>query len=175
MTQYSKRMVIMHWVTLALLLAAWYLGDNLADSTDQGKATLSGYVVHMLVGGAVFFATILRLYFRRHDGIPPPAGDTAMDRVAKAIQNLIYVLLFALPVSGIVIIFTSKVGAALVASNASMLPHAHGFRGVVAHEVHEQLVNVLIALVGLHVLGAFKHQFIAKDGLMGRMMLRRKS
>lgn len=27
MTQYSKRMVIVHWLTLALLIAAWFLGD----------------------------------------------------------------------------------------------------------------------------------------------------
>jgi cytochrome b561 len=45
---------------------------------------------------------------------------------------------------------------------------------VFAHEVHEQLVNVLIVLVVIHLFGAIKHQFITKDGLMERMMLRRK-
>jgi cytochrome b561 len=29
-------------------------------------------------------------------------------------------------------------------------------------------------LVAVHLLGAIKHQFITKDGLMERMMLRRK-
>ena len=42
------------------------------------------------------------------------------------------------------------------------------------HEGHEILVNVLIVLVVVHVLGALKHQFIAKDGIMERMSLRRK-
>jgi cytochrome b561 len=77
-------------------------------------------------------------------------------------------------VSGIVILLTSKAGTALLALDANMLPKEHGYRGVFAHEVHEQLVNVLIALVVIHILGAIKHQFIEKDSLLERMMLRRK-
>ena len=48
------------------------------------------------------------------------------------------------------------------------------FTGVPAHEVHEILINVLIVLGVIHVLGALKHQFIAKDGIMERMSLRSK-
>ena len=83
--------------------------------------------------------------------------------------------MFLIPLSGIVILLTSKAGPALLAGDAGMLPKEHGFRDVFAHEVHEQLVNLLIALAVLHILGAIKHQFIAKDGLMERMTLRRKN
>ena len=175
MTQYSKRMVIVHWLTLALLLAAWYLGDSLADATDESKATLAGYVVHIAVGGTVFLLALAQLFFRRKDGRPPLAEDKPIyQAVAKNVHYLLYTVLFVLPVSGVVILLTSKAGPALLAFDANMLPKEHGFRGVLAHEVHEQLVNVLIVLVVIHILGAIKHQFITKDGLMGRMMLRRK-
>jgi len=174
MTQYSKRMVIVHWLTLALLIAAWYLGDSLADATDESKATLAGYIVHIAVGGTVLLLTLFRLYFRRNDGIPAPAGDTAMDKLAKSVHYLLYIVLFVLPVSGVMTVFTSDAGKALLAGDANLLPKEHGYHNVFAHEVHEQLVNVLIALVVLHILGAIKHQFITKDGLMERMMLRRK-
>jgi cytochrome b561 len=174
MTQYSKRMVIVHWLTLALLLAAWYLGDSLGEATDDSKATLAGYIVHIAVGGTVLLLTLFRFYFRRNDGIPAPVGDTPMDKLAKGIHYLLYTVLFVLPVSGVVILLTSKAGPALLAFDVNMLPKEHGYRGVFAHEVHEQLVNVLIALVVIHILGAVKHQFISKDGLMERMMLRRK-
>lgn len=165
-------MVIVHWLTLVLLIAAWYLGDSLADATDDGKATLAGYVVHLSVGGTVLLLTLFRFYFRGKDGIPAPVGDTPMDKVAKGVHYWLYTVLFLLPVSGVTIILTSKVGAALLAGDATLLPKK--FHGVFAHEVHEQLVTVLIVLVVLHVLGAIKHQFITKDGLMERMMLRRK-
>lgn len=174
MTQYSKRMVIVHWLTLALLIAAWYLGDSLGEATDESKATLAGYIVHLSVGGTVLLLTLFRFYYRRKDGIPKPVGDTTMDKLAKGVHYLLYTVLFVLPVSGIMIILNSKAGAALLASDANLLPKEHGFKGVFSHEVHEQLVNVLIVLVVLHILGAIKHQFINKDGLMERMMLRRK-
>ncbi len=174
MTQYSKRMVIVHWLTLALLLAAWYLGDSLADSTDDSKATLVDYFVHIAVGGTVLLLTLMQLYFRRNDGVPSKLADAPVYQVlAKGVQFLLYTVLFLLPLSGIVILLTSKAGPALLALDANLLPKKHDFHDVFAHEVHEQLVNLLIVLVVIHILGAIKHQFIMKDGLMQRMMLRR--
>ena len=174
MTQYSKRMVIVHWLTLVLFIAAWFLGEDLAEATDESKATLAGYIVHMAVGGTILLLTLYRLYFRSKDGIPVPLGDTTMDKLAKGVHYLLYSVLFVLPVSGILIILNSKAGTALLAGDANLLPKEHGFKDVFSHEVHEVLVNVLIVLVVVHILGAIKHQFINKDGLMERMMLRRK-
>lgn len=173
MTQYSKRMVIVHWLTLILLVAAWFLGESVHDlrKSEEG-ATLVGYIAHALVGGAVLLLTVMRLLFRSKDGVPAPLGNTLMDKVAKGIQHLMYMVLFLLPVSGMMQVLTSDVSKALLAGDASLLPQK--FTGVAAHEVHEVLVTVLIVLAALHILGALKHQFIAKDGLMERMMLRRK-
>ena len=176
MTQYSKRMVIVHWLTLALLIAAWFLGDDLAEATDDSKATLAGYIVHLSVGGTILLLTLSQLYFRRKDATPPLLADTPIYQVvAKAVHYLLYTALILLPVTGITIIFTSKVGAALLAGDASLLPKKDGYEHVFAHEVHEQLVTVLIVLVVVHILGAIKHQFILKDGLMSRMSLRKKT
>ena len=132
MTQYSKRMVIAHWLTLALLIVAWFLGDAVNEARHEGHATLVGYAAHGLVGGAVLL----------------------------------------LPISGVMQVVTSKVCDALRAWDAALLPAK--FDGVPAHEVHEILVTVLIVLAVVHVLGAIKHQFIMKDGLMERMSLRKK-
>jgi len=174
MTQYSKRMVIVHWLTFALLIAAWYFGDSLAEATDESKATLTGYIVHMSVGGAVLLFALFRLYYRRKDGTPVPMGDTPMDKLAKGIHFMLYAELFLLPVTGILIIFNSKAGAALWAADGSLLPKEHGFKDVFSHEVHEQLFNLLIALVVVHTIGAIYHQFIKKDGLMSRMAFPKK-
>lgn len=174
MTQYSKRVVIVHWLTLALLVVAWYLGDSLGDATDDSKATLAGYLVHIAVGGTVLLLTLFRLYFRRKDGVPAPIGVTAMDKLAKGIHHLLYAMLLLLPISGIMTVITSTAGKALLAGDANLLPKEHGYHNVFAHSVHAQLVNVLIALVVVHLLGALKHQFIMKDGLLNRMTLMKK-
>jgi cytochrome b561 len=174
MTQYSKRMVIVHWLTLALLIAGWYLGEDLAEATDASKATLAGYIVHALVGATILLLTATRLFFRSKDGTPPAIGQSAIDKLAKGIQHFMYLSLFVLPLSGMMTVITSDAGKALMAGDASLLPKEHGFKDVFAHEVHETMVTVLIILVAVHVLGAIKHQFINKDGLMERMSLRRK-
>ena len=175
MTQYSKRIVIVHWLTLAMLIVAWYLGDSLADMTDESKATLAGYLIHMAAGASVLVLVLSQLLFRRKDGTPPKLNDKPVfQATAKGVQHLMYAVLFLLPVTGILIILNSKAGAALLAFDANLLPKEHGFKDVFSHEIHEQLVNVLIALVVLHLLGTIKHQFFMKDGLMERMMLRRK-
>lgn len=172
MTQYSNRMVIVHWLTLALLVAAWFLGDAVNEARKEEGATIAGYIVHALVGGAVLLFTVARLYFRSKDGTPPPVGQSLMDKVAKGVHHGLYAVLVLLPVSGVMQVATSDVSKALMSGDATLLPKK--FTGVAAHEVHEVLVTVLIVLAAVHVLGALKHQFIAKDGLMERMSLRRK-
>ncbi len=174
MTQYSKRMVIVHWLTLALLVAGWFLGEDLAEATDESKATLAGYIVHALVGGTLLLLTVTRLFFRSKDGTPPAVGKSALDKMAKGIHYTLYAVLFVLPVSGVMTVITSDAGKALLSGDANLLPREDGFKDVFAHEVHETLVTVLIVLVAVHLLGAIKHQFITKNGLMERMMLRRK-
>jgi cytochrome b561 len=174
MKQYSNRMVLVHWLTLALLVAAWFLGEELAESTDESAATIAGYMVHALAGGAVLLLTVARLFFRSNDGVPAPIGDTPMDKMAKGVHHLLYTVLFALPVSGMITIATSDAGKALLSGDASKLPIDGGYDEVFAHEVHEIMVTVLIVVVAVHVLGALKHQFIMKDGLMDRMLPRRK-
>jgi len=172
MKQYSKRMVIVHWLILVLVIAAWFLGNAANDARHDGNATLLGYAIHGLVGGTILLLTLTRLYFRRKDGTPPPVGNTPMDKVAKGVHHLLYVVLLLIPVSGIMQTATSKLCDALTAWDATLLPAK--FEGVPAHKVHEVLVTVLIVLVVVHVLGAVKHQFIMKDGLMERMSLRKK-
>lgn len=174
MTQYSKRMVIVHWLTLALLVAGWFLGHELAEATDDSKATLAGYIVHALVGGTILLLTVARLYFRSKDGTPPAIGRSELEKVMKGVHYILYTLLIVLPLSGIVTIITSDAGKALLAGDASLLPKKDGYEHVLAHEVHETLVTVLIVLVAAHMLVAIKHQFITKNSLMKRVSLRRK-
>jgi cytochrome b561 len=172
MTQYSKSMVIVHWLTLALLIAALVLGGAAHDARHEGSATVMGYLMHAAVGGAILLLTLARLLFRRKDGVPPALGDTPMDKLAKGIHYLLYIVLVLLPVTGMMQIATSDIGKALLSGDMTLLPEK--MEGVVAHNVHEGLVPVLLLLVVVHLLGALKHQFVMKDGLMERMSLRKK-
>ena len=174
MVPYSRRMVIIHWLTLLLLIVAWYLGDALIDARIEKNATLIGYFAHALMGGAILLLTILRMTFRGVDGTPPPVGNSVMDIVARGVHHGLYVLLILLSITGFMTLLTSTVGMALVTNAAILLPAEYTGPSVIPHSVHEILVTVMMVVVLVHILGAIKHQFIMKDGLMRRMSLRRK-
>lgn len=174
MAPYSKRMVIIHWLTVALLIVAWYLGDTLVDARNEKSATLIGYFAHALAGGTVLLLTILRLIFRNVDGAPPPVGNSLMDMVAGGIFNGLYILLILLSITGFMTVLTSSVGEAFLAGDARLLPAKYTGPGVIPHAAHDILVTVLMVVAAVHILGVIKHQFILKDGLLRRMSLRRK-
>ena len=152
MEPYSKRMAIAHWLTLALLIVAWYLGDALVDARNEKNATLIGYFAHALAGGTVLLLAILRMTFRSVDGVPPPLGNSLMDTLARGIHYGLYTLLVLLSASGFMTVLTSSVGEALMAADASLLPAKYTGPGVVPHAVHDMLVTVLIVAVAIHIL-----------------------
>jgi len=172
MTQYSKRMVIIHWLTLVALIAAWFLGESVHEARHDSSMTIAGYVFHASMGGLVLLMTLARLFFRTKDGTPPVEGHSILDKLAKGVHHFLYTLLVLLPVSGMMQVATTDIGKALMAGDASLLPKK--IHGVFAHEVHEVLVKVLIVVVIVHFLAALYHQFVIKDGLIDRMMLRKK-
>lgn len=171
---YSKRMVMIHWLTLALLVVAWYLGNTLVDERNEKSATLAGYLVHALVGGAVLVATAMRMIYRSVDRMPQPVSNSLMDMMAKGIHHWLYLLLVLLPTTGFMTLLTSGAGEALVTVDAKLLPEKYTGPSAISLASHDILMTVLMVVVAIHILGVIWHQFIMKDGLMNRMSLRRK-
>lgn len=169
MKKYSKRSIVVHWLSFLLLIAAVVVGHCAAEAREEGNPELAAYMLHILGGNLILLLTLARLYFRKKDGVPPAMGDTPMDKMAKGIQHAVYFLLIALPVSGAALVASSGIGQALFAGDAALLPKDLD-SGI--HELHEGLIPVLVVLVLVHVLGALKHQFVLKDNIIGRMSLR---
>jgi len=90
--------------------------------------------------------------------------------VAAGIHYLLYVLLIALPVSGMVMINTTGLLSALQANDPGLLPDLEKFA---VHEVHAAIVAILLLTIALHVVAALYHQFVLKDNLIRRMTIKR--
>jgi cytochrome b561 len=171
MKQYSTRLAVVHWLTLLLFIASVYLGHTL-DEIEVAKDKMSLYPVHFIIGDLVLILTLLRIYFLRKDGklAPIEGGSAIANKVAAGVHHLLYFLLIALPVSGIIMISTTGLIDALKLNDASKLPDLEKFA---IHEVHAALVAILVLTIGLHVLAALYHQFILKDNLIRRMAIKR--
>jgi cytochrome b561 len=170
MKQYSKRIALFHWIIFALVCIAFYLGHEVHES-QNGAEKLSMYPVHFLIGDLVLLLTLFRLYFRKKDGEPVPANtNPLLNKVAAATHKLLNLSVIAVVVSGIATAATSGVIEALKTGNAELIPD---FKTVAAKEFHEMFIAVMLLLIAFHVAAALYHQFIVKDNLLRRIMVRR--
>ncbi len=153
---YSRAQVILHWVVAALILFQLLVHESMEMAWDArmegGPAEGANPLPHIVVGSAILILAAIRLVIRLRHGAPPhPAGQPALLGVlANVVHGLIYVLLFAIPLSGLLAWFGGVEPAADVHSGP--------------------LRFALIALVIVHIVGALVQQFVLKSGVLMRMM-----
>lgn len=151
---YSPMQKRLHWAVVILLALQYLFFDGMGRPFHQLMDGLPAWnttvVLHLVIGVLILLAAIWRLALRRSHGVPaePEGTPDHAKLAAKAVHIGIYAVLIILPISGSVAWF-GKIGAPA--------------------EVHEILTNVLLALVGIHVLAALVHQFVWKDNLLLRM------
>jgi len=170
MKQYSKRTSILHWLIFLLVVGAFFLGHELDESKDAAQK-LSLFPIHFLTGDLIVLLVLVRIYFRKKDGEPTPANaNPLLNKLATATHGLMNISLIAIAITGMVTVATSGVIEALKKSDPSLIPDFHN---VGAKEYHELFIGLLFLLVVFHVIATLYHQFIVKDNLLRRIMIKR--
>jgi cytochrome b561 len=163
----------LHWFIAVLLIFMLFFGEELMKGKGAGGAF--GPSLHVSIGSAILVLSVFRLAWRLIN--PPPAYPASMARweqvAAKATHLLFYVLLIGMPLTGWLATpkFLSEKGAmmGLTIFGAFPPPGAPNL-GLPMKAIHELGSNFGIALLALHVLAAFKHHFINRDGVLRRML-----
>lgn len=152
---YGKVAVILHWVSAAFIVAMMPLGFLMQDAGEGTKLLL--YRLHAAVGILVLVLTVARLLWKLVDTKPvPPPGLTGLHlRGMEVIHVLLYVLLLALAVSGIVLNFQSGLIDLLRGSSQGGFPQFDELR---SRSVHGLLARVYIGLLVTHIVGVLVHQ-----------------
>ena len=169
---YGAVAMTLHWAVVTLVFCAWLLGE-FGDALPRGSQREAGELIHIFLGLLVLVAVAIRLCWRLAD--PPPAPDAAIgrwsDRAAHAMHYLMYALLIAAPVAGILLQFAR--GHALpvfgLVEIASPWAADRAFARDV-REVHEALANALLILVCLHAAAALLHHYVLRDSTLLRML-----
>jgi cytochrome b561 len=149
---------------LALFVAIVAVGYYMTD-LPLGPRKLKIYALHKSVGLTLFALALLRLLWRlgeRRPTAPPMPAWQA--RVAGLTHVLLYVLMFAVPLSGW--LYNSATGFPLQwfhLVNLPALTSADPALKALAKEAHETGVALLIALAALHAAAALRHHFIDRD------------
>ncbi|MBC7750862.1 MAG: cytochrome b [Candidatus Saccharibacteria bacterium] len=170
--QYTRTAIGLHWIMATLIVAAFGVGLIVGDMTFSPTALL--YIsYHKWLGVTVFLFAVIRVLWRATH--PAPGLDPNISRIenwlAHVVHMLLYVLIFAVPLSGY--FYSLAAGFPIVYLGIIPVPSLIGSHPEIADtlkEVHEVFVYGMAGLVGLHVAGALKHYVIDRDGTLARML-----
>ena len=194
-TRYTKTAIVLHWliaIFIALMFVlGWYMAELPKEAPKQMAYDLFDlgiytwqvaeevsprtfyFNLHKSLGLTVLALIVLRILWRiTHT---PPAALSSYKaiekKVAKATHHSLYLLMLAVPVTGLTMAINSKYGVKWfgidVIAGLDNKPLRDFFECT-----HEFVGIVLLVFIGIHLLGALKHKFIDKDDTMSRMSLK---
>jgi cytochrome b561 len=193
-TRYTKVAITLHWLIalmiIGMLALGWYMSGLPKDAPKVMTLDLFNWHMHNVqftaatsprsyyfnlhksFGITVFVLILLRIYWRFTHAAPAlPASIVAwQQKAAKASHHLLYLLMFLMPLSGLIMGAYSKYGVkwfgTSVITGLDNEPMRLAFKNI-----HWALAWLLFAVVTIHVLAALKHMLVDKDEVMGRMSL----
>jgi cytochrome b561 len=178
--RYSAVAMLLHWAIAAFILANLFVGWRMGGLT--GMAQFDSFQLHKSIGITVLVLTVLRIVWRvTHRAPPLPATMPAIERFAAQATHLaFYGLMLGLPLTGWALVSVSPLNIPTLLWHTVPWPHIamlHDLPAPARQSVdhwatgtHVSLAFGGAALIALHVLAALKHQFITRDGVMGRMV-----
>lgn len=171
--RYTLMAIALHWLMAALIVATFLLGLTMVDIPGLTPTKLKYFSWHKWMGITVFGLACLRVLWRLTHAAPPhPATMPAWQKTGADIAHgLLYVLIFAVPLSGY--FFSLAAGVPVTYLGIVPLPvwiAPDPELRILLKQVHYALNMTLLAVVCLHVLAVIKHQFFDRDRTLQRML-----
>lgn len=193
-TRYTKTAVVLHWligfVIIGMFALGWFMSElpkeapkqtaydlfNLGVYTwqlDEPASPRTFYFnLHKSIGITLLALIAIRVFWRVTHRPPALLGTLkAWERkLATAGHHLLYVLMVAMGLTGLLQALYSKYGVKWFGLDFLPGLDDKAIRGVF-HEAHELIGIAFAALIVVHILAALKHRFIDKDETLSRMSL----
>ena len=161
---YGKVSRMLHWTIAILFISLIPMGIFASMIPEDTEYRNAYYVVHKTIGVTVFLLVIVRLIWNRLSR--RPSLDSALtsreEKLAHRAHNTLYFMMLAIPITGFMM--TSYHGYETYFFFWEMQPL---WEQSEIYQVwggfHKYLLPYLLYIVlGAHILGALKHQFIDK-------------
>lgn len=171
LSQFGAVTKLLHWTIAVLVLAMIPLGF-LMDLANPSLSTLLADI-HKSCGLTILFLAICMYVWRLINPRPlyPPETPVWQAKLANKVHPLLYILIFIQTLSGWMMTtaaghpplfwWTSPLAMPWIPTN-QILSHY-------AYKLHNISIWVLMAVIILHIIGAFYHKWIRRDGIFERM------
>ena len=162
--------ILLHWLTGLSFIGVLIVGLIMTEmERGPDKFELMGY--HKSIGILILVVAIVRIAWRIKEGKLPSLGTSPawQEKIAHAVHGILLLATLAMPISGIVM--SAAGGRAVDVFGMVLINEGDKIEWLqeLGSFIHHSAVNIIIAVLVLHVLGAIKHQFIDKDGTISRM------
>lgn len=171
---YTRGAIAFHWVIAALIVLNFVLVWSAEGAPRPEQQQIMAN--HKAVGLTVLILSVLRILWRIvHPPVPLAESLKPWEAaLAKVVHASFYFLIVAIPFTGWAMVSAGSGGMPVSYFGLFDIPGlpftADRQKSGVFHEVHELLAILALALLALHVAGALKHDFLDRDGNLGRMI-----
>ncbi len=162
----------LHWLTFILILCLAMVGLLMTELAN-GPLKIQVYALHKSFGLTVLGLTIIRLIWRLFSITPAITANTPawQNIIAKLTHGLLYLLLFAMPISGW--LYNSAAGFPLKYFGLFKLPKLSSYNPELkqlAGDAHETFFYILAVLMLMHAGASLQHHYLDKDKTLTRML-----
>jgi cytochrome b561 len=168
---YRPLSIALHWFMGVVIVTTFGLGVYMSGmplSPDK----LRYYSWHKWIGVSLFLLAGLRLALRlTTPGAHLPTAYSLQMKLAEWTHRIVYVLMFAIPVSGW--LMSSAKGVPTVYFGYWQLPDLVARDAALGRNLqalHVTLNFSMAAIVSGHIVAALKHQFFDRDDVLARML-----
>lgn len=166
--RYHPALVVLHWLSALLIILTLFAGLGALGGMPNTPEKAPMLAIHMTMGLSILTLTVIRLVVRFISKKPAPAtaGHPILDKIGLATHWLLYLGALGMGISGLGIASQSGIfpllggGEVLLPADFMVYPPRIG---------HGLVARLLLGLIALHVGAALYHQFIRRNGLLGRM------
>ena len=172
--RYGLVAMSLHWAIAVLMIGMFALGQVMT-TPPPAERDFALYQLHKSIGFVVLALAVVRIAWRWVNPQPPlPETLKTYERgLARATHLALYILLFALPISGWLMVSASPWQIPTVVFDTLLIPHLLGPDAdleALFKAVHVWLGWALVVVLVLHVAGALKHHFVLHDDVLWRML-----
>ena len=192
-TSYTKTAKVLHWLIaigiFGMFALGWFMSELPKEAPKQMAYDLFNlgvytwnlseeisprtfyFNLHKSIGVTIFSLILIRILWRiTHRPPALLASYKAWEsKLASGAHHLLYLLMVALPVSGVIMATYSKYGIKWFG-----IPFIKGLDNnpmrELFKEVHEIVGIIILLVIIVHIIGALKHKFIDKDDTLNRML-----
>ena len=168
-SEYGALAVTIHWVIFFAVIAL-FASMNYAQELDKADPLRrTFYDWHKAIGTLVLGLAVLRVLWIKIHGAPDLVPSPRFSKViARISHGLLYLLLLALPATGLGMTLFSGRGIDLLGI-PPLLEADKAVAGAL-HAAHGPLFLATVIVVFIHVVGALWHQYVRHDSTLGRMV-----